>query len=89
VEYLKKQVADLRKSSELAQLDRADTINRLTHSVEESQRQCQQLLEAGKDKDTSVLCVHTRLFSDLDGPDKSCKHYLYEITKVKFRKRHH
>ena len=57
MEYLKKQVADLRKSSELAQLDRADTINRLTHSVEESQRQCQQLLEAGKDKDTSVLCV--------------------------------
>ena len=89
MEYLKKQVADLRKSSELAQLDRADTINRLTHSVEESQRQCQQLLEAGKDKDTSVFCVHTHLFSYLDGPDKSCKHYLYEITKVKFRKRHH
>ena len=46
--YLKRQVTDLRKSNELAQLDRADTINRLTQSVEQSQRQCQQLLEAGK-----------------------------------------
>ena len=55
--HLRRQVADLLKASELAQLDRADTINRLTQSVEESQRQCQQLLEAGRQFNLRLSCL--------------------------------
>ena len=44
---LKRQLLESVKSSENAQLDRAETINRLSRSLEESQRQCRDLLEAG------------------------------------------
>ena len=44
---LKKQVAELMKASELNQMERAESINRLTRSLHESQLHCNQLLEAG------------------------------------------
>ena len=55
VENLKKQVAGLLKASEEAQIGRADTINRLTRSLEDSQRQCQDLLEAGTGQELSKI----------------------------------
>ncbi len=45
---LKQQLGSLVKNSENAHIDRADTINRLTRSLEDSQKQCQELLEAGQ-----------------------------------------
>ena len=47
IEKLKRQVGELTKSSEQMRIERADAINRLNRSLEESQRQCQQLIEAG------------------------------------------
>ena len=44
---LKKQLSDTIKVHEDAKIDRANTINRLAKSLEESQRQCSDLLEAG------------------------------------------
>ena len=44
---LKKQVSEGVKSLEETHINRADTINRLTRSLEESQTQCRVLLEAG------------------------------------------
>ena len=48
ISNLKRQLMDTIKASENAHVDRADTINRLSRSVEDSQRQCQELLVAGK-----------------------------------------
>ena len=45
---LKKQLSNATRISESTQIERGDTINRLSRSLEESQRQCEQLLEAGK-----------------------------------------
>ena len=44
---LKKQLSDTTKVHEDSNVDRANTINRLAKSLEESQRQCSELLEAG------------------------------------------
>ena len=53
------------KAAEDAHIERADTINRLTRSLEDSQKQCQQMLEAG------MLCA---MFLSLwDIKEKSCR----------------
>jgi len=57
---LKKQLIELVKSSENVHIDRADTINRLTRSLQESQRQCNELIEAGRILPNNFIC--TKLF---------------------------
>lgn len=48
ITILKRKLSDSIKASESAQISRAETINRLTHSLEESQKRCRNLLEACK-----------------------------------------
>lgn len=46
------------KSAENAQISRAETINRLTRTLEDSQKQCQALLESSQYIATwQILCV--------------------------------
>ncbi|GAB1603333.1 centrosomal protein of 152 kDa-like, partial [Argonauta hians] len=46
ISTLKRQLADALKNAENSQISRAETINRLSRTLEESQRQCQHLLQA-------------------------------------------
>ena len=52
-------MSNLVKAHEDANINRADTMNRLTKSLEESQRQCSDLLEAGVCKPVHKLCTKT------------------------------
>ena len=54
MKQLRRQVADMTKSAENMHIDRADTINKLARSLEESQQQCQELLAAGM---WHILCL--------------------------------
>jgi hypothetical protein len=47
-ELLRSKLDQSYKAAENAQISRAETINRLTRSLEESQKQCQALLESSK-----------------------------------------
>ncbi|XP_014768020.1 centrosomal protein of 152 kDa isoform X2 [Octopus bimaculoides] len=53
VSMLKRQLNDALKNVENAQINRAETINRLTRTLEESQRQCQHLLQASAQSNSS------------------------------------
>lgn len=53
VSMLKRQLNDALKNVENAQINRAETINRLTRTLEESQRQCQHLLQASAQSSSS------------------------------------
>lgn len=44
---LKKQMSNMVKTYEESNITRADSVNRLTKSLEESQRQCSELLQTG------------------------------------------
>lgn len=54
---LKMKVKHLQKEMEEKQIERADTINRLSKSLENSQKQCEQMLEAGR-----YTLVHRTVF---------------------------
>ncbi|CAI9738020.1 Hypothetical predicted protein [Octopus vulgaris] len=53
VSMLKRQLNDALKNVENAQINRAETINRLSRTLEESQRQCQHLLQASAQSNSS------------------------------------
>ncbi|XP_067653234.1 centrosomal protein of 152 kDa-like [Haliotis asinina] len=54
---LRQQLSELTQVSEKSQISRAETINRLTQSLEESQRRCQSLLETASSQEVSELKI--------------------------------
>ena len=72
---LRKQVADVTKEAEMAQISRAEAINRLTRSLHDSQDQCNQLLESGQMVSTSSSSL--LLFLILLSPPSSAPRAFY------------
>ncbi|XP_071098914.1 centrosomal protein of 152 kDa-like [Haliotis cracherodii] len=57
ISCLRQQVNQLTQVSEKSQISRAETINRLTQSLEESQKRCQSLLETASSQEVSELKI--------------------------------
>ncbi|KAL3884693.1 hypothetical protein ACJMK2_024805 [Sinanodonta woodiana] len=55
INTFKQKLASAVKAAEEAQISRADTINRLTQSLEESQKRCRNLLESSASQEVSQL----------------------------------
>ncbi|BFZ25897.1 hypothetical protein BsWGS_28936 [Bradybaena similaris] len=53
--HVKKQLADATRELEQTQVSKAETVNRLNRSLEESQRQCQAILEQSSSHEVSML----------------------------------
>ena len=60
IQKLKRQLADAVREAENCKIERAETINRLTRSLEESQRQCRDLLEGGATKEYGQLKIQVQ-----------------------------
>ncbi|XP_070536421.1 centrosomal protein of 152 kDa-like isoform X2 [Ptychodera flava] len=54
---LKKQLSEVARASEKSQIDHTETINKLTKNLEDSQKQCRELLETGSVQEISQLKI--------------------------------
>lgn len=57
---MERKVHELQKNKDSLLIDKSDTINQLTHSLEESQAQCRQLMAS------NVSCENVRLQNQLE-----------------------
>ncbi|XP_059160386.1 centrosomal protein of 152 kDa-like isoform X2 [Physella acuta] len=84
VVYLKKQLADTSQELERAQVSRGETINRLSRSLEESQRQCQALLEHSSSHEISTLKAQLQQsLASKQISDDLCRSFQDEVKELK------
>ncbi|KAH3868059.1 hypothetical protein DPMN_031195 [Dreissena polymorpha] len=81
---LKQKLADSIQASESAQITRAETINRLTQSLEESQKRCRNLLEASSSQELSQMKIHfQQALAARTISDEMCSSLQEEIQDLK------
>ncbi|XP_064595877.1 centrosomal protein of 152 kDa-like [Liolophura sinensis] len=84
IKSLRQQLADVQHQGELAQISRAETINRLTKSLEESQRQCHSLLESSVNEElgkTKALLKQKTAAKDMT--DEMCQALKEELVDLR------
>ncbi|KAH3868136.1 hypothetical protein DPMN_031276 [Dreissena polymorpha] len=81
---LKQKLADSIQASESAQITRAETINRLTQSLEESQKRCRNLLEDSSSQELSQMKIHfQQALAARTISDEMCSSLQEEIQDLK------
>ncbi|WAR30209.1 CE152-like protein [Mya arenaria] len=81
---LKQKLAESIKEHETAQISRAETINRLTQSLEESQKRCRNLLEASSSQEMSQMKIHLQqALAGRSISDEMCSSLQEEIQDLK------
>ncbi|XP_069102444.1 trichohyalin-like isoform X3 [Argopecten irradians] len=81
---LRKKLEESYQSAEKAQISRAETINRLTRSLEDSQKQCQTLLETTSSHELSQLKIQLQqTIASRQIADDMCHTYQEEIQDLK------
>ncbi|XP_053387096.1 trichohyalin-like isoform X2 [Mercenaria mercenaria] len=84
ISILKQKLTDSIKMSETAQISRAETINRLTQSLEESQKRCRNLLEASSSQEMSQMKIHLQqALASRSISDEMCSSLQEEIQDLK------
>ncbi|XP_041353515.1 centrosomal protein of 152 kDa-like [Gigantopelta aegis] len=84
ISSLKRQLAEQMQLLEQAQISRAENINRLTKSLEESQRQCQALLESSSSQELSQIKAQLNQASASKRiSDEMCTSLQSEIQELK------
>ncbi|XP_060584200.1 golgin subfamily A member 4-like isoform X2 [Ruditapes philippinarum] len=84
ITILKQKLTDSIKASETAQISRAETINRLTQSLEESQKRCRNLLEASSSQEMSQMKIHLQqALASRSISDEMCSSLQDEIQDLK------
>ncbi|XP_033726371.1 nucleoprotein TPR-like [Pecten maximus] len=81
---LRKKLEESYQTAEKAQISRAETINRLTRSLEDSQKQCQTLLESTSSHELSQIKIQLQqTIASRKIADDMCHTYQEEIQDLK------